>query len=438
MEIIINENYRYIECLNDIEFYNKLEEYLNEGYSINETIYLAVELKRENNYILLNHIQIDNGDGNIKESIKNKYKEYEISYPDYSNTLLNIISGIRRNYGCESKYQIDNSIFDRKYKNIVILILDGLGTNVLNKNLEETDFLRKNYYKDVNSIYPSTTAAATTSIISGLTPYESGWTGWQNYIKELNKNIVLFNGKDYYKDEFTGVTGYNKLPYKTFCSDSNVPGEIIQPDFKTNKRDLKDLLKRSLKSLKKKKSNIQYIYHTEPDSMMHMLGTGTKEVKDLLNTMNKDIEEYASKLPNDTLLIVSADHGHIDVEPLYFADCKILMNMLNRRPSNDGRCATFSVKDEYKTQFEKLFNQLFKNVYKLYKSEDAIKLGFFGNKDDIKHERIDDFLADYVAVATNKYYFEMHPIAEAEIKFKSHHAGITKEEMKVPVILFKR
>ena len=32
MEFIINENYMYIECLNDIEFYNKLEGYLDKKF----------------------------------------------------------------------------------------------------------------------------------------------------------------------------------------------------------------------------------------------------------------------------------------------------------------------------------------------------------------------------------------------------------------------
>ncbi|UKI50367.1 MAG: hypothetical protein L6U99_02720 [Clostridium sp.] len=45
--------------------------------------------------------------------------------------------------------------------------------------------------EDLISIYPSTTAAATTAAISGLAPLESGWTGWQNYVKEINQKYYF-------------------------------------------------------------------------------------------------------------------------------------------------------------------------------------------------------------------------------------------------------
>ena len=69
--------------------------------------------------------------------------------------------------------------------------------NVLNDNLSINGLFNKNLFTKLNCVFPSTTAASTTSIISGLTPLESGWTGWENYIKEFNRNIVLFSGENY-------------------------------------------------------------------------------------------------------------------------------------------------------------------------------------------------------------------------------------------------
>ena len=46
-------------------------------------------------------------------------------------------------------------------------------------------------------------------------------------------------------------------------------------------------------------------------------------------------------------------------------------------------------------------------------------------------------LGDYVAVATDDLYFT-NEIKEDDLVFKAHHAGLTKEEMEIPIILLKR
>lgn len=360
----------------------------------------------------------------------------DIMFPDYNDTLLNIIGGIRKNYGYPFKFQTNLDIFNKKYNNIIIMILDGLGTNILKNNLDKNSFLRSIYYKSCHSIYPSTTTAATTSIKSGLTPIESGWTGWENYIEEIDKNVMLFSGRDYYTEEYTNVSGYSLMPFKMFYDDMDVLGYSIEPDFTKYDNKFEDLLSKSLGLLNKHNKQIQYIYYTEPDSIMHEFGSYSQEAKNICNHLDKLLKDYSNKLPNDTLLIISADHGHTNVEPIKLYEYKEIMDMLKRAPSNEGRCLTFKIKNGLNKEFEEAFNSSFGNIYKLYKTEDAIELGFFGTKNDIRHPRIKDFLADYIAVAIDKYYFE-YKQGDGFI-FKSHHAGITKDEIEIPLLIVRR
>ena len=49
--------------------------------------------------------------------------------PDYTNSMVNLTSSIKKFYGLESKYQTSSkldSYLDKNYKHIVFLILDGL------------------------------------------------------------------------------------------------------------------------------------------------------------------------------------------------------------------------------------------------------------------------------------------------------------------------
>ena len=59
-----------------------------------------------------------------------------ICKPDYDRSILSISSSIMKNYGIESEYksliELDD-ILKNNYKNVIFLILDGLGTEILKK-----------------------------------------------------------------------------------------------------------------------------------------------------------------------------------------------------------------------------------------------------------------------------------------------------------------
>jgi len=52
------------------------------------------------------------------------------------------------------------------------------------------------------------------------------------------------------------------------------------------------------------------------------------------------------------------------------------------------------------------------------------------------HRKISDFIGDYVAIAKSSSVFKMkyNQGIRKSFEFKAHHAGITSEEMYVPLI----
>ena len=138
-------------------------------------------------------------------------------------------------------------------------------------------------------------------------------------------------------------------------------------------------------------------------------------------------------LKEDTILIITADHGHINTNMLNMYKNKRLFNLLERNPSNDSRCLTFKVKNNKDKEFIELFNHFYNEIYDLYSKDEA--LHFFGDINEDINPRINDFLADYIAIAKSNYYFNY---SNSNHIFKSHHAGYTKEEMEVPVIVLRK
>lgn len=407
---------------NQEEYFKTLSNLMNDGYQVLESKFPYLKLSKENDIVEL--------DLEIPRPLKK-----EIVKPNYDNSLINIIDSIKSNYGKTSKYKIDNNIFDKQYKNTVILILDGMGKNILDEFAKRypNNFLSKHLYTYLTAIYPSTTACATTSIKSGLLPIETGWSGWANYFKEVDKDLVLFNGTDYYTGQNYNINAYTVLPYKPYFETLNIKGTYVEPDFSLNNHKLEDVLSKCLSNFTKGIQTM-YVYDTEPDGMLHKLGTLNDEIYKTLNKYSKQIEKFYKRLPSNTLLLISADHGHIDSTNIKFYLDEYLYSMLIRKPTNDSRCLTFKVKENKKDEFKSYFESIYSNVYDLYSKDEFLDAGFMGQSETMP-SRLSDFLADFVAIAKTDYTFALK---EKALEMKSNHAGITGEEMIIPLIVLKK
>src|SRR5688572_16512241 len=68
-------------------------------------------------------------------------------------------------------------------RNVVLLIVDGLGDNYLMRRGGGGEFARRRRGA-ITSVFPSTTASAITTSYTGCTPLEHGLTGWYTYFGE--------------------------------------------------------------------------------------------------------------------------------------------------------------------------------------------------------------------------------------------------------------
>ncbi len=363
--------------------------------------------------------------------------------PNYNDCIINIISSFKKYYNKEYAYPtnpiVDKVLEDKKPKHIVLMILDGLGSNVLDKHKNVCSFLLDNKVKDISSVYPSTTSASIPTCVSGKAPIETCWIGWTNYLKEVDRHVVFFKNTDFVTNEKLDINVNEIFPYESFCKDYDIPSFSIGPSFYVDGcKNFKTFTKKILKTIKENQESYIYAYWDDPDYNLHEYGTDSKKITKILKNINKNLIKLSKDL-KDTCLIISADHGHIDCEPIYLRKYNDLYCLLNRMPSNEARCAFFSVKEDKKEEFEILFNKYFKEDFILMTKEEFLKNEFLGlYKYSTKHSRVDDLIGDYVGIAIGDKYFNHIDIDESDFIFKSHHAGLTKEELTVPLIIFNK
>lgn len=110
--------------------------------------------------------------------------------PDYNACLVNLANSMLSHFGAETHaptLPMVDRYLAKDYKNVVVLLLDAMGTSILEKHFAEDSFFLAHTVGAYSSVFPPTTVAATTSVMSGYFPDEHGWLGWDCYIPELGK-----------------------------------------------------------------------------------------------------------------------------------------------------------------------------------------------------------------------------------------------------------
>lgn len=82
---------------------------------------------------------------------------------DYNNSILSVSNSVLKHFSGMSQYatlsELDK-ILDKNYKNVVLMIIDGMGTAILKNNLPENSFLNRHILKNISSVFPPTTVSA--------------------------------------------------------------------------------------------------------------------------------------------------------------------------------------------------------------------------------------------------------------------------------------
>ena len=361
----------------------------------------------------------------------------------YDESILSYIASIRGYFGLSSSYnpnsKFSNLINSKKPKKVILFVVDAMGANLINKKLPEDSFLRKNIVYKTRTVFPSTTTSATTSIRNGKAPCENGWIGWIQYIKEIDDEIIPFHGRGFYNDKQYDKDLMYKIAPVTFIEDElnriGVKARILFPSFMEDGcEDIDSMCKRLIGLNLENEYKFIYAYWDKYDTYMHEYGPSSKICDAYLNHINYEIENLANNLDDETMLIVTADHGQIDVKEEYNICGSKYDKYLYRKPALEPRAMTFYVKDGMQDEFEKTFKQEFEDRFVLLTHKQALDMNLFGDRP--YNERFEEFIGDFIAIGKANtilaYKEELTP------SMKGQHAGMTDDEMLVPIIVYQK
>ena len=394
--------------------------------------------------------------------------------PDYNGLgISNVMPTVSKALGLELKNQftlsqefLDYGIF-KGVRNIVFLLLDGLGYEQLlwelkkNKNLALGDVIKDDLFFPITSTLPSTTTTALTTLSTGLTPQEHGMMGYRMYLEEFGvvSNMMAFGpvtGSISFSD--MGIAPGRFLKLDTIFQQLNKKGiksslvahlnyidsPLSRMVYKgvdyvpfMDTQDMFSQIKKLLDGKSSKKSLI-YAYWDNIDLVSHQYGVKTKE-------LSKEIAELDSCLSDilnmnnhpETLLIISADHGHINSSlkrTVHLHEHEKLLKCLRVPPVDDwGRLSYLFTNKGKKDSVRDYLESNFSKKAFIYESRDLLKKGFFGLNKPRKETL--DRVGDLVLIPKKDYAFVYpYTLEELFLGMIGRHGGMSKEEMLVPFI----
>lgn len=360
---------------------------------------------------------------------------------NYNECLTNLACSIRKYFGLAYHHNtleyIDRALVEYAPKNVVVILCDGMGSNILQRALRKDDFLVKNLLKPIYTVFPATTVAATTSMMTGLNPCETNMLGWDMYYKDLDKVVTVFH--DHVQGDASRTPLQEAVAYReqhmirtSITDEINeaglYAGHCVSPYSDEPYQTLNEMFNMIAQRCESAGKKYIYAYCEEPDHTMHVTGCDSKKARRLIRYLNKRIERLVGSV-HDTMLFVVADHGHHSIQNVRIDDYPDLAACLMGSVFLEPRAPSFFVRPGMEGTFVELFTKYFGNDFELWTKEEVIESQLFG--DGIENEVFRDSLGDYLAIAVaNKALLNGFGRA-----YKSHHAGYTDDEILVPLIV---
>lgn len=343
--------------------------------------------------------------------------------------IVNLVQSIKKYYNLNNEHDtlesVDEILNLNKPKHIIFICLDGLGSNIINK----ANYLNQNVLSNINTVFPPTTACATISLQTGLYPKEHGWIGWAQYISEYDDIVELFSNLGYYTRIKYDLSFIKELEFNKYYKDINNSMEFFPSFIEGGSETFEITLNKVKTHINNNENSFSYCYWTQPDHILHETGINSDETNTIIKELDKVIHKFSNEI-EDSIIILTADHGHINTENINLEDYPVLLDCLKSKPSIEPRCTNFFIEDDMHDIFLTEVKPLLK-YFDLYTKEE-MKNKFF-NKGNYENKNINRFLGDYILVATDKYF----------LSYGFHdkigmHAGETKDELEVPLVIINK
>ena len=352
--------------------------------------------------------------------------------PDYSDRCVNrLVPSLLGTSDVSSCFSEDIFLA----KTVVLLVLDGLGWQQFQGNKEIFTALSEFSGNSITTVAPSTTATALTSITTGVPPGEHGIVGYRIHVDGGILNSLRWS---------TGNGSYKPDPYEFQLQavfENQQPKVVTSADHegsgftKAHLRDARfsgyssrsELIELVVDSVEKSEAFI-YAYWDGVDRIAHEFGFTDRYFNEL-EECDLMIAELLQRLPSNVALIVTSDHGQVEVGDRMIELTDDLNDLLLKQ-SGEARFRWLHAVVGGEQDLLETAKETFEDVAWVMSKKEIINEGWFG---PLVHKTVEDRLGDVALVAREKVGFT-DPAEKMPFKLITRHGSLTRDEMHVPLL----
>ncbi|MEY4457840.1 MAG: hypothetical protein RIS25_433 [Actinomycetota bacterium] len=337
-----------------------------------------------------------------------------------------------------------NSLNLKHVKHAVIVLVDGLGETNLLARKAHARTLVKATGPSISAGFPSTTASMLTSLMTGADPGSHGLVGYS--VRNPHTGLVVnqLSGLD-----SLDVRTWQPLPTIWEVEDQIPSAVIASPRYQhsglteaslrgadyvpaANYADRLDSIAHFLRSTAR---GVAYVYVPELDMTAHASGVESDQWIRRLEELDGFVADVARLLGPKDGMLVTADHGVIDVPDHHHivipSDSPLLQGVTT---GGEPRCLHLYVDEPGRV--DDVF-ELWRNAEgeraTIVRRADAIDSGWFGQTTVEHAARIGDII---VLPKGIRVYFDERVATSGSRAMRGHHGGMSPAEMVVPLKRF--
>jgi len=340
-----------------------------------------------------------------------------------------------------------------------LLLIDGLGFEQVRSHTREAPFLASLLASSqpLTSGFPSSTAVSLSSLGTGRTPGDHGIVGFTMAVPGYDRSVNMLrwslhggSSRDLIEEmvperfqdqptafERAAAAGVEvTLVGPVQLAHTGLTRAVFRGGRYRNAFSLGDLAAETVAALREGPRSFVYAYHAELDGTGHVRGVDSDAWRLHLGHVDRLAADVASSLPPDTVLVVSGDHGMVDVPPSGRYDTARHPELRHGVRFLGGEPRARHVYAEPGAEAEVLaaWRELLGDSMWILTREEAIAAGWFG---PTVPDRVRPRIGDVVAAAHQPVGVTEQEVFKLEALLIGHHGSLTPDEQLVPFFLVR-
>lgn len=339
-------------------------------------------------------------------------------------------------------------------RHYLFVLIDGMGMN-LAPHYSPGGFFATYFSRELRSVFPSTTACAVTSLVTGEWPGTHGLTGWFTYLPDQGRTAVVLPFVERTTEKPLGelgvpissvIMGRSLFPQLERSVCTYLPSRLKRGEYSrwahgdsevVGYRTISSGLTSAADHIRESADpSFTFFYIPDLDTAQHEHGTEGAIVRRLIRNLDAALLDLRAHLEEDVCLVVSADHGLVDIpaeRQFLLGDEDPMLRYLLAPPSGDPAMPVFHVREGLEKKFEEYFVSSYGAQMQLVSISDAEALGLFGAEgiSPVMRARLGNFIGISSAPVA-LLYLAAGKNPDNHVAF---HGGLQPEVMRVPLFI---